>query len=130
MGNGGTKPDAGAGGGVNAAKAVLSHLLALVSAEAGVNLLHSGPCQEDSRSARDEFNDEGAPRTSTRRERRPAWRGQRHDFPISCSHNEPFIHAPILAPQSARRSAKGNYVPSGMQDGHRLCPDLPETFEA
>ena len=47
------------------------------------------------------------PRTSTRRVRRPAWRGRRHDFPISCSHAEPsFIHAPILAPQSsARRSA-------------------------
>jgi hypothetical protein len=74
--------------------------------------------------------DGGAPRTSTRRGRRPAWRGRRHDFPISCSHVEPFFLAPILATQSARRSANENYVPSGMQDGHRLCPDLPETFEA
>ena len=71
------------------------------------------------------------PRTSTRRVRRPAWRGRRHDFPISCSHAEPFIHAPILAPLSARRSAKClETCPFGMQDGHRLCPDLPETFEA
>jgi hypothetical protein len=50
--------------------------------------------------------DGGAPRTSTRRGRRPAWRGRRHDFPISCSHAVRAVHsAPILAPQSARRSA-------------------------
>ena len=40
------------------------------------------------------------PRTSTRRGRRPAWRGRRHDFPISCSHDERrFIHAPVRSAQ-------------------------------
>ena len=58
------------------------------------------------------------PRTSTRRGRRPAWRGRRHDFPISCSHAEPsFIHAPILAPcasviRSAQRQLAWKLVPS------------------
>jgi len=48
----------------------------------------------------------------------------------SCSLAEPFIHAPILSPRSARRSANEETCHFGMQDGHRLCPDLPETFEA
>ena len=75
--------------------------------------------------------DGGAPRTSTRRGRRPAWRGRRHDFPISCSHAEPFIHAPILAPCPLGAAPNSlETCPFGMQDGHRLCPDLPETFEA
>ena len=40
------------------------------------------------------------------------------------------VHAPILAPSPLGAAPTENYVPSGMQDGHRLCPDLPETFEA
>ena len=50
------------------------------------------------------------PRTSTRRGRRPAWRGRRHDFPISCSHDERrFIHAPV---RSAQRQVAWKLVPS------------------
>jgi hypothetical protein len=54
-------------------------------------------------------------------------------LPPQCSHAEPFIHVPNLSRFASVRSAQRqseNYVPSGMQDGHRLCPDLPETFEA
>ena len=43
------------------------------------------------------------------------------------------IHAPmspILALRPLGAAPKENYVPSCMQDGHRLCPDLPETLEA
>ena len=50
--------------------------------------------------------DGGAPRTSTRRGRRPAWRGRRHDFPISCSHAEPFIHTFSADPCATVRSAQ------------------------
>ena len=50
--------------------------------------------------------DGGAPRTSTRRGRRPAWRGRRHDFPISCSHAEPFIHTFSADPCASVRSAQ------------------------
>jgi len=46
------------------------------------------------------------PRTSTRRGRRPAWRGRRHDFPISCSHAEPFIHTFSADPCASVRSAQ------------------------
>ena len=57
--------------------------------------------------------DGGAPRTSTRRGRRPAWRGRRHDFPISCSHAEPFIHTFSADPCASVRSA---------QRQKKLCP--------
>ena len=68
------------------------------------------------------------PRKSTRRVRRPAWRGRRHDFPLSARMpSRSFMCRTFrLGPLGAAPKS----VPSGMQDGHRLCPDLPETFEA
>ena len=80
--------------------------------------------------------DEHAESAAAGVERRPAWRGRRHDFPISCSHVEPFMNAPILATLHSMSDPLGaaprslETCPFGMQDGHRLCPDLPETFEA
>ena len=73
--------------------------------------------------------DGGAPRTSTRRGRRPAWRGRRHDFPLVLARRA--VHScadPFASDRSAQRQQETCHF--GMQDGHRLCPDLPETFEA
>lgn len=69
------------------------------------------------------------PRKSTRRVRRPAWRGRRHDFPLVLARRA--VHScadPFASDRSAQRQLETCHF--GMQDGHRLCPDLPETFEA
>ena len=59
------------------------------------------------------------PRTSTRRGRRPAWRGRRHDFPISCSHAEPSFM------RRCRRSLR--YVRSAQRQKKTMSPPACRT---